>query len=94
MSSKFSDNRYLPIRRALRKLFPDGIPDWVIALFNKMPDLTDHGIATIAAKILALATEHSASLKNMQACLKRAMTFDGSVSMGSGATLAPKKKKM
>lgn len=91
--SNFMSPRFKAIRSALRRLFPDGIPDWVVTLVNALPSsLTDEAIASIAAVILELAAEHKASLDYVIERLKLVLTLGGSISIESGAKPKPKPK--
>ena len=92
--SNFMNPRFKAIRSALRKLFPESIPDWVVTLVDALPSsLTDEAIASIAAVILELAAEHKASLDYVIERLKSALTLGGTISIESGAKPRPKPKK-
>lgn len=93
--SNFMNPRFKPIRSALRQLFPDGCPDWVVKLVNDLPEnLTEEAIAAIASAILALAAELKTAVADLMARLKLALTLGGSISLGSGSTPKPKKQKL
>lgn len=108
--SNLINPRFMPIRSALRKLFPDGFPDWVVKLVNDLSEsLSESDIAGIALAITALAVELEASLgdslarmeaesevllDDSLARLRTLLTSSGSISFGSGATLKPKMKKL
>ena len=83
--SNFQDTRFLPIRRALRRLFYDGVPDWVITMVNDLPSgLTDEAIKAIADAIEALAISLGEHIQITWEQLKTVLTMNGAIGPGGG----------
>jgi hypothetical protein len=91
----FNDPRFRAIRKALNKMFPDGIPDELVKLVNALPvNITGAKIAEIASLIDRLAAKHIAATNAIIKQIKSALSLDGAIGPGGGMAHTPHPKKL